>query len=373
MPDTISLSRKFLICFTAALIAANTAFRIVNRLSWERGSGPAVAIALAAVIFLSGLIYPFIWHHRTRRGSPAILSFWRNILCYGIAFDLALIGIQKLFGLQGHVHIALLDSSFSSLSGEDLSWAYYGRSPAFFNCIGVLQVVGSLFLVFPRTRMLGVFTLLPILVNICLTGYFYNFSPGEPAHAFILILGLFYLLAEDSGRVLSFFFRSVAPASISRSPFGKIALRLSVVYIPLLLIIACFHLPDKDPVHGKYKVTRLWVNDRAVDLDNCADSVLTVVYLDEGKDCVFEYNGQQRRLIGDYKIERGSRADKGGGSTDDQNDRIQIIWHYPAGVRDTLFAQFINGPGSPQRPGISQPPGVVHLDGRMGNNTVRWA
>jgi hypothetical protein len=313
-----------------------------------------------------------------------------------------MIGIQKLFGLQAHIHIALLDGPLSSFSGEDLSWAYYGRSPAFFDMIGLLQIIGSLFLVFPRTKLLGVFTLLPVMVNISLMGFFYHFYPGEQGHAIILVLGLLYILLEDYDRVLFFFFRSgplesatrqppaftaptslqpaarqapqsqpvshqpaalaaaapsqpapATPAQLQRipasagRPFLANTIRLSVVFIPLLLILGFVHLPDNDPVHGKYKVTGLWMNNQAVGLHNCTDSVLTTIYLDEGKDCVFEYNSLQRRIIGDYTIDK-------------QAQRLNIIWHYPAGVHDTLVAQFLPD-GS----------GAVHLDGRMGNNTVR--
>lgn len=165
MQQTIPFSRKFLICFIAGLVCSMTILRIVTRLAFEGGVDPyttpvpIVAAIPAVVIFLTGLIYPFVRQKRGRRKSfpdqaksssdqrneprgsadQAKLANWRFFLCYGIAIDLAMIGLQKWFGLQAHLHIALLDGPLSNFSGEDLSWAYFGRSPAFFNVIGAFQ------------------------------------------------------------------------------------------------------------------------------------------------------------------------------------------------------------------------------------------
>lgn len=349
MQPTIPFFRKFLLYFIAGLVCSMTTLRIVTRLALETGGNPShtpaplIAVAPALLIFLAGLVYPFVWQlsrqrKETDRERQAAGQF---LICYGIALNLAMIGLQKWFGLQAHTHLALLDNPLSSFSGEDLSWAYFGRSPAFFNVIGGFQIIGSVLLVFRRTRLAGVLVLLPVMVNIFLMDYFYHFYPGELGQALGLLLGLLYLLFTEYDRLRAFFFQST-----SRSGIGQTLARLSVLYIPLLLITCFFHLPEKDPAHGKYTVTNLWIDNKPVNLDNCGDSVLTRVYLDEGHDCLFEYNSRKRWLIGNYTIDRPAH-------------RMLVLWHYPAHVHDTLVVQMADIPG-----GLS-------LDGRMGSAHIR--
>jgi len=397
MQRTIPFYRKFIICFTAGLVCSLTILRIITRLAYEAGVDtyripvPVIAAAPALVIFLIGLVYPFIWQKRAPSGE-AKLVFWSNLLCYGIAIDLVMFGLQKWFGLQAHLHIALLDGPLSGFSDADLTWAYFNRAPAFFNLIGGLQIAGSLLLVFPRTKLLGLFTLLPVVLNICLTNYFYHFSPGELAHALVLLLGLLYLLLEEYNWLLLFFFHSgpLARGSLQPSPLMPQAPvlhtlspslppppqlpanspssltppgipatnpssasrllntlgRLSVIYIPFLLIICFFHLPEKDPAHGKYKVNAYVGNNHPVHLNSCADSILTQVYLDEGHDCLFEYNSRERWVIGNY-------------NRDAKTHNMRVIWHYPTRVHDTLVAE------------MTAIPGGFSLDGRMGQTPIK--
>lgn len=366
----ISFFRKFLICTLTGLVCSMTVLRIVTRLAFERGvnpattPAPAIAVIPAGIIFLCGLFYSFFWQQGSgKEGSEQqesrCMNFLRFILCYGIALDLAMIGLQKWFGLQAHTPIALLDGPFSGFSGEDLSWAYFGRSPAFLNVIGGIQILGSILLVFPRTRLLGVFTLLPVMLNICLMNYFYHFYPGELGHAVILMLGLLYLLVEEYGRLVSFFF---GHPSTETTPIAKTmsivetrfvfllpanALRYSVVVIPLLLIICFFHLPHRDrEIYGKYQVTYMWINDKTIDPGNCKDSVLTQVYIDENNDCVFAYNNLQRLVLGNYRYDRATR-------------HLRVTWRYPPGAHDTLDAM------------MNPIPGGLNVGGRMGKSLVK--
>ncbi|MHA4812473.1 hypothetical protein ACX0G9_30550 [Flavitalea flava] len=339
----IPFARKFLISALTSLVCSMTVLRIVTRLAFEGGVNPAntpapiAAVIPAGIIFLSGLLFPFFWNKVSGPGD-----LLRSLLCYGIALDLAMIGLQKWFGLQAHTPIALLDGPFSGFSGEDLSWAYFGRSPAFLNVIGGFQILGSLFLVFPRTRLVGVFALLPVMLNICLMNCFYHFYPGEIGHAVILLLGLLYLLLEEKERLLPFFFLSAGPSGIMIN-----TIRLSVVIIPLLLILCFFHLPHRDPeIYGKYQVTSMWTNDKAIHQGDCKDSVLTNVFIDENNDCVFAYNSLERLVLGTYKYDRAS-------------SHMQVVWRFPPVVHDTLDAR------------LKHTPDGLTLDGRMGQSLVR--
>jgi hypothetical protein len=124
----------------------------------------------------------------------------------------------------------------------------------------------------------------------------------------------------------------------------KLAIRLSIIYIPLLLI-AMHGKPDKHPeLTGKYEVTQIQVGHQVLHKSSCADSLLTVVYLDSRNACIFEFNALQRRWNGIYSLE---------------NDLLKITWHSPPGKSD--FSGTIAHADS----------GRLTLRGTLGGDTIR--
>jgi len=160
-----------------------------------------------------------------------------------------------------------------------------------------------------------------------LIDYFYGLDAGELGHAIILMMGILYLLLEEYHRLFDFFF--LAKSSLSslnlRNRLLKIIIRFSVVCIPLLLIMA-YGSRDKNPqLTGKYRVKSLIQNQESVEPVSCQDSVLTIIYFDQGNDIVFEYNSQVRKMLGSYDFNKGSRE-------------LKARWRFPLNKNDTLFA-----------------------------------
>ncbi len=223
--------------------------------------------------------------------------------------------------------------------------------------IGVFQILGSFLLLFNRTKLAGVFVLLPVVLNIVLLNACYHFDWGESIQALELLLALLYLLFSGYGRLVEFFFRAKAGvASIRmRSLLLKNGIRLSVVFVPLLLI-AHYGAPDKNRwLTGKYNVGHLRINQRDTAVHSCADSILTTVYFDPGNECLFEYNSQQRRVYGVYQLDRSKT-------------RMTVIWHYPKNVHDTLVATLTaagNGGGT------GDAAGAWSINGKMGTDSVQ--
>ena len=175
--------RKLAICLLIGGVAAFVLQRIIYRIIWEFGNKhippPVYAIAGLVLVVVAALLF---------RRRVAVV--WQGILAGWIALDLAMIGWQKLFHLQGQVPLGRLDEPFSSFSGEDLTWAFFGHSFPFFCLIGVLQIVGAFLLMFGRTRLFGTIFLLPVVLNIVLLNIFYGFEAGDTVHAVVLLIGL---------------------------------------------------------------------------------------------------------------------------------------------------------------------------------------
>jgi hypothetical protein len=350
-PRRPSRGAKLVLCSLAGLVTGAVLLRVGR---WVIGPwAPYVGLLTGAVLVLVGAISYGVYWGRQPAGQPAdrpILACWHGVLRYAVAYDLSLIGWQKIFNLQFFVPLGMLDLPFSSFSGEDLTWAYFGYSYAYRCVIGALQIGGALLLLFHRTRLLGVLTLLPIMVNIVLIDYFYQLPVGVLWQALIHLTGLLYLLGLDYERLVTFFFRTpnhLPQLAIHRPPVRTL-LRLSVVYGPLLLLSG-HEFPDTYPqLTGKYAVRDVQFDGQRLTARSCQDSVLTTVYLDLDHDCVFEFNDTKRRLFGNYTYET-------------RRQQLRVIWRRPTPRPDTLTATL-----------TPRTPGSLRATGYLGKQAVRF-
>ncbi len=186
------------------------------------------------------------------------MAFWQLLIRYAVAFDLSLFGWQKINHLQFITPLGKLDEPFNRFTSEDPVWAFFGHSYPFICLIAICQITGALLLLHHRTRLAGVFVLLPVMLNIFSIDIFYHLAPGVILHAGIMLSGVLYFLFVEYGRLKEFFLKPVMHSlPLSLPGYLKTAIRLSVIYIPVLLI-AGYDKPDKDPaLKGKIPCAKL--------------------------------------------------------------------------------------------------------------------
>ncbi len=284
---------------------------------------PFAAFALA-------VIYAISWHRREKQqqiDTTNIFSFLHNMMCYFICLDLSMFAWRKVFLLQLHAPLALLDKQLGELSGEQLIMGFFSHSYPLTLCVALLQLAGSFFLLFRKTRLLGIFTLLPVTVNILLLDIFYDVEAGALIQILFITLGLFYLLLFDYEKVMRFFFSEGPDGSfVFRNAILKNALRISAVLIPLALCISLYDYPNRHPdITGKFRVVKQTINGKTYDTVNCSDSLFTLAYFDDKNTIVFERNSPQKWLVGDFQYNKTTRD-------------MKVIWRYPKGFLDTLTA-----------------------------------
>jgi hypothetical protein len=309
----IPFLKKLITCLLAGLVVGAAVSR--QGVTYFRTWVPLQALSIIPFLTLTAaIIYLILWQAR-KTNNPSTLAFWQGLIRYGVAFDLAEFGWTKICHLQLVMPISKLDLPYRSFSPSDLFWNFFGHSYLFGCIIGGLQIAGAMLLLFRRTRLVGVFILLPVLANILLMDIFYQIGDSVVVHASIMMAGVLYFLFIEFGRLKEFFFAAKDQLPVLHlSNFSKMAIRLSIIYIPLLLI-AMHGKPDKYPqLTGKYEVTRLRIGQQILYRTSCADSLLTVVYFDIRNGCVFEFNTPQRRWNGTY-------TKKG--------DSLEIDWRAP--------------------------------------------
>jgi len=310
----ISFVKKLITCVLAGWIIGET----VNRMGvtyFRTWVSLRIFAAIPLLAVVAAVAYCLIWHARKTNSQPT-LAFWQGLIRYGVAFDLAEFGWAKICHLQLVMPMSKLDLPYSSFSASDLFWYFFSYSYALGCIIATVQITGAMLLLFHKTRLVGVFILLPVLANILLMDIFYQIGFGVVVHASIMTAGILYFLVIEFNQLKEFFFAATNRLpELHFSRYVKWIIRLSIIYIPLLLITMHGSVDMYPGLTGKYKVKKLTINEQLLQRSNCTDSILTEVYFDIKKGCVFQFNTPLKRWTGTYSKD---------------SDHLKIRWFSPA-------------------------------------------
>lgn len=291
-----SLARKMIACFITGLTVSALILQVGRdyRPGWM---SPPMVFAAAGISVLAALLYAVYWHFR-KKDNNSIFSVVLTVLSYALAFGIALFGWKKIFKLQFQVPLSMLDQPFNELSGEWLTWAYFGYSYPFGLVVAFAQLGGSLLLLFPKTRLLGVFILLPVLVNILFINIFYHLNAGALLQSVLLTLGLLYLLSLHYRQLVVVFFRTSA-VKVKMNIVQSVGL-LSAIVLPLWLV---FPSQDaaKDELSGVYEVV-------TATYSAAQTPGLTKVFFEADHVMVLEYGSYKNRQVAAYIYDRDTRV-----------------------------------------------------------------
>ncbi len=295
---------KFILCFLSGLVSAASFHRLAPLFSGLMQPNIIMEI-LTVLLFLGSISFAIYWQFKSNN-NPSTLQLWQGILRFGIAFDLAMFAWVKIFRLQFWVPIEKLDEPFGSISSDWLTWMYFGRSYPMDLTIAIAQLIASFLLLFSKTRLAGVFMMLPILLNIFLIDIFYEMG-SVALHAGIMLAGTTYLLFAEYNSLKEFFFQSKERLpSVKMNSFVKMSLRCSLIVVPLLFV-SLRKSSDQNPgLKGKYEVQRISINGADKTSSIKCDSVLTVVYMEVGNTCIFQCKSHKQRIMGHYDYQKAS-------------------------------------------------------------------
>jgi hypothetical protein len=236
-----TLSQKILTCLVAGLTLSALWLSIGNSgiIPWLP---PILIFSLVGISMVLGFIFPFIWQNLERKGevdSSKIVAFIYLTIRYSIAINLCRFGWAKLFGLQFNVPESIAVQPINQLSGEWLTWFYFGYSHTFGIIVGMIQIVGSYLLLFRRTLLLGAIMLFSFMLNLTLINIFYQMNLGGLLQSIILTIGILFLILLDYKRLVDFFLKTTAliPTLNGASSLTKHIIRLSVILLTLVYTI----------------------------------------------------------------------------------------------------------------------------------------
>lgn len=121
----------------------------------------------------------------TKNRLDEILKF---LMAYILAFFFILYGAAKMTGFQlNGIAPKYLDFKLRDMSTTLLAWYLFSSSLLFKIVIGCLQVISSILLIIPKTRIIGALFYLPLVSSIVLINLAFNIP------AFTLSAGLFLI------------------------------------------------------------------------------------------------------------------------------------------------------------------------------------
>lgn len=280
---------KFALSFLAIVGGVDSVLHIILPLLPYRLNQYIMPIGMSSLFFgvIFSIGFSFYWHYKEKNNlndSQRYFIWLTTILRYWLALYLSTFGFEKLFDVNFAFSYHIEDSIVNTLSGQELTWKYYGYSYSLTVIIGLLQIIGSILLLFRRTTLLGVITLLPIQFNILLINIFYGIGPLTTFISIIMVCGLSYLLLERKDEIIDFFTRYKSSKPSIGSKTLRKSIRFLCILIPFLFVFYySYDVRKSQKYFGKWKVEKMIrngeiVSDKAWEKDTLA---WKIIYFEE--------------------------------------------------------------------------------------------
>ncbi|GAA3964584.1 hypothetical protein [Mucilaginibacter dorajii] len=216
-------------------------------------------------IVLTALAYATYWHRKEKAPgfNWGIKHAWlQGIMRYFLAFEVSVYGFAKILQTQFATVYSRLDIPVGSLNGFELTWNYFGHSYTFAVILGCIQIGGGILLLFRRTTLAGMFTLLPVMVNIVFINIFYSIDAGAFINSLIITAGLTYLLMLRWSDLKILLFQKAGNLPMVKLTLIRPLLKVMCIGLAFFCI---FNISSKFPssgFEGKWKVTAITRNGK---------------------------------------------------------------------------------------------------------------
>lgn len=271
--NTTNWFSKFSLSFLAIVGAVNTLLFVVLPLLpfyLSKFILPAGLIAVVVSILFS-IGFSIYWNIKEKKQtfiSVKYRSWLTTLLRYWIAFLLFDFGFQKIFEVNFNASFHIDDSLATVLTGQELTWKYYGFSYSLAIILALFQIIGSILLLFKRTVLIGIVVLLPVVLNIFLINVFYNIGIITLFTSLIIILGLVTLAYNQNvtiSVILNFINQYKSNLPSIGGTFWRLIARLLCIILPLLFVIYYnYDVHRSKKYFGKWKVESMTRNGRII-------------------------------------------------------------------------------------------------------------
>ena len=149
--------------------------------------------------------------------------------------------LSKLLGgqfyMKGKLPAVVANTTLGEASGFSLAWTFMGHSYFYIMFVGIAQLIGAWFLLWNKTKLIGVLILLPIMANIIVFDIIFLDVYPALANAIIVLLMLFLILFFNREIVKEIVIKLTNFQSKTSVPIKK---RLITFGITILFIVLIF-------------------------------------------------------------------------------------------------------------------------------------
>lgn len=159
-----------------------------------------------------------------------------------VFFFLTAYGLGKVIGAQFYTAASMPDGldqiPIGQVSDFDLAWVFMGRSYGYMIFIGLAEVLGAVLLLSNKTKLIGTFILIPVIVNVIVFDIFFLDEYGALAGAILYLSMLIAILFFNKEKMKSIFNGLIHNKKTSKaSSKDRIYKYLIVAAITILIFI----------------------------------------------------------------------------------------------------------------------------------------
>ncbi|PWH85090.1 hypothetical protein [Brumimicrobium oceani] len=225
-----------------------------------------LVLILLAVFLNSILQFLRLWKNNQQK----IITVFQLVLAYYLALIMLKYGFDKIFKAQFYLpEPNTLFTPLGMLDKDILYWSTIGSSHSYNVFIGLLEVIPAFMLLFKKTRILGLFILSGVLLNVLFVNLGFDISV-KLFSTFLLLITLI-LLVPSLKNVIQFFVLNKMislPYFTKENLINSKVIRFSIKGIIVLFIISESLFPyiqtgnyndDKVPrisMHGAYEILK---------------------------------------------------------------------------------------------------------------------
>lgn len=290
-------------------------------------------IHLGLLIILFSISFIFIWQYLEKIkkvNSQRVFSFIIGVLIYSLTATFMKWGLLKIVRLHMTTSLGWMEMPMTQLSGMQQLSHFFGQSYPMVFILGLLEILGGIFILFRRIRLLGLLILFVMTTNIIIIDILYD-VPHPLLEAIILLVGILYVAFQDYDKIVNFFFK--ANDNLPKFNFGnkylKTIIKISAIIIPIIILVPNRKIQFREGITGKYNILKMTINGIDRTIEQCSDTTFSKVYFDLGDNFIFTNNNFTKKQIGHFALNEKART-------------FETTWEYPKGLKDKFIGKITN-------------------------------
>ena len=150
--------------------------------------------------------------------------------------------LSKIFGgqfyMKGKLPLEVAETTLGDAGSFSLAWTFMGHSYFYILFVGITQLVGAWFLLWNKTKLLGVLILMPIMINIIIFDIIFLDVYPALANAVIVFSMLLLILIFNKEHLIEIFQVLINFPTTTNGPIKSRILIIGITIIVIALIFA---------------------------------------------------------------------------------------------------------------------------------------